>query len=336
MFAFILQPVRRTYRREWNLKDSAASTFTTFLVLGYSKLLFTSLKLLNGVHVYNSNGVPVSNKPILYYDPSVPYLSSQHIPYIIASIIILITFVLIPPLVLLLYPIRSFRKCINYLGFQRSECLSKIIDRFQGSYKNGTQGTFDYRQFSALYMILRIGIACEYTFVVMLHDDKNAGLPWAITGLVLIGCGAVYFTVEPFRVSWRNKFDGFVLTLLGLLALTINFEDPFVYIIALVISLKPGAIIGAYILIKSLRWTQNTSAIKRLKRKLKAMLARCLKRGDRNNEEEEPLLEESMSDMPDRIINPSHYIVPELHVHIAGSQATQGTRSMNVPTYGVV
>ena len=342
IFAFILQPVRRTFRREWNLKDSAASTFSIFLVLGYSKLLFMSLKFLNGVHVYNSLGVAVSHKPILYYDPSIKYLSSQHIPYAVASVIILVTFILTPLLILILYPTRFFRKCINHLGFQRSEFLSKIIDRFQDSYKDGTESTYDYRQLSALYMILKIGIACEYTFVVMVYNDKNAGLPWAITGLVLIGFGAVFFTVEPFRESWRNKFDGFVLTLLGLLALTINFQDPFVYIIALVISLKPWAIIGTSIAMKLLRWIQNTSAIKRLKRKLKAMCMRCLRRGDRNNEEEEePLLEESMSgivdDMPDRIVNPSHYLVPELHVRIAGSsQANQGMRSTTVPTYGVV
>ena len=93
IFAFILQPVRRYFRREWNLKDSAASTFSIFLVLGYSKLLFTSLKFLNGVHVYNSLGVAVSHKPILYYDSSInKYLSSQHIPYAVASASILFTF----------------------------------------------------------------------------------------------------------------------------------------------------------------------------------------------------------------------------------------------------
>lgn len=342
-FAFIIQPVRRIFRREWNLKDSAASTFSIVLVLGFSKLLFTSLKFLNGVHVYNSLGVTVSHKPILYYDPSVRYLSSQHIPYVTASIIILVTFILTPPLVLILYPTRFFRKCTTYFGFQGSEFFSKVIDTFQDVYKNGTESTYDYRQLSALYMILKIGIACEYMFVIMVYDDKNSGLPWAITGLVLIGLGAVFFTVEPFREPWRNKFDGFVLTLLGLLALTINFQDPFVYIIALVISLKPWVIIGTSILIKFLRWMQNTSAMKKLKRKLKSTRVRCLRCDDRNDEEEEePLLEESMSgivdDMPDRIVNPSHYPAPNVHGLIVGSsQENQGTRSVTIPTctYGV-
>ena len=60
--------------------------------------------------------------------------------------------------------------------------------------------------------------------------------------------------------------------------------------------------------------------MKRSERKLKSTPVQCLRRGERNHaeEEEEPLLEVSMSgivdDMPDRIVNPSHYLVPELHV----------------------
>ena len=328
IFSFILRPLKRILRREWNVKDSAVSTFAVFFVLGYSKLLFTCLKLLSRVLVHDKNGSTLTNQIFLYYDPSVTYLSPQHVPYIIMSAVILFTFILIPPLLLMLYPIRRCRNCINYLGFQRSEFLCKMIGTFQSSYKNGTEGTYDYRQFSALYMILRIGIACEYVFVMATNHNKNFGLPWAITGLVLIGFGAVYFTVEPFRQSWMNKFDGFILTLLGLLALTINFDDTFVCIIALVISMKPWAIIGLNILLKSVQWTAKTSAIKNLKTRCE----RSMKCSKNNNEEEEPLLEESLSDMPDRIVNPSHYTSPE--IHITKGRATQ--RPVNVPTYGVV
>lgn len=335
IFSFILRPLGRIFRREWNLKCSAAVTFAVFLVSGYSKLLFTCLKLLKGVQAQHSiNGTAVYNKLTFYYDPSIKYLSPEHIPYIITVVVLLITFILIPPLLLILYPVRLCRKCINYLGFQQSEFLGTIINTFQWGYKNGTEGTFDYRWLSSLYMILRIGIACEFVFVVMPSNNQNAGLPWAITGLVLIGFGAVYFTVEPFCVSWMNKFDGFTLTLLGLLALTINFRDKFVYIIALVISLKPWVIIGSNSLMKLCCWALRSAAVKRTKRKLKFKFERCMQHGRRDSEEEEPLLEESLSDMPDRILNPEYYAVPELHITEGGT--SQRTRSMNVPTYGVV
>ena len=332
MIIFLLRPFGRLVRREWDPKDSAITTFAVFFVLGYSKLLFTCLKLLNGVRVYHKDGTLADNKLVLYYDPSIKYLSGLHAPYIIVSVIILITCILIPPLLLLLHPIRC---CRNRLGFQRSEFLSKTINMFQGFYKNGTEGTYDYRIFSALYMILKICIACEYIFVVVSYDDgKNTGLPWAITGLVLIGFGALYFTVEPFRESWMNKFDGFILTLLGLLALTITFDDQFVYAIALAISLIPWAIVGTATSTKLTRWTLNIPVMKRMKRKLKMKFERFIKSDNRYMEEEEPLLEESLSDnMPDRIVNPSDYPAPELHIR---SEASRRSRSMSVPTYGVV
>lgn len=331
IFAFIIRPLRKTLKREWNLKNSVLGTFSTFLVLGYSKLLFTSLKFLCGVHVYNSNGTLASKEPILYYDPSVEYLSSQHVPYVIISVIILFTFILIPPLILILHTMRCFRKCIS---FQRSAFQTNMIDGFQDFYENGVDGTFDYHLSSALYMVLRVGMACVYTFAMMVSNDRNTGLPWAITGMVLLSFGAFFFIAEPLRIPWRNKFDGFLLTLLGLLALTIRFEDPLVYVIALVVSLKPWAILGTRILIKLSCWSRSILAIKRLARKFKELLSRCLKCEERN-EEEEPLLEELVSDtifidkMPS--VNPPHN-----NLGIRSSQATKGTRSTSVPTYGVV
>lgn len=332
IFSFILRPLGRIVRREWNPVDSAVSTFTFFLVLGYSKILFTCLKFLSRVSMHYKNGTTVSES-VLYYDPSITYLSLKHIPYIIISILTLTTFIAIPPLLLVLYPIKRFRKCLNCSGSQRSESLGKIIAAFQGPYKNGTEGTRDYRQFSALYLMLRVGISCEIIFVT-LSSQYSAGLPWAITGLVLIGFGAVYFTVEPFRLSWKNKFDGFILTLLGLLALTINFNDQFVYVIAFVISLKPWMIIGLNSLMRLLRWMKNTLMVKRTTRKLKAKIQRCMKCRKRNNEEEDPLMDDSLSDMPDRIVNPLDYAPPELHS--THGRSSSKNRSMNVPTYGVV
>ena len=72
-----------------------------------------------------------------------------------------------------------------------------------------------------------------------------------------------------------------------------------------------------------------------MKRKLKTKFQICFKKsGNQHHEEEEPLLEETLSDnMPDRVVNPFDYLTPELH---SRGEASQRTRSMSVPTYGVV
>ena len=50
-----------------------------------------------------------------------------------------------PPLLLLLYPIHLFRRLFICCGFRRWDILPVIMDTFQGWYKDGTEGTYDYR-----------------------------------------------------------------------------------------------------------------------------------------------------------------------------------------------
>ena len=53
--------------------------------------------------------------------------------------------------------------------------LHNIMDIFQGWYKDRTEGTSDYRSFSALYLLLRIGLSCEFA-VSILRDYKDSHL----------------------------------------------------------------------------------------------------------------------------------------------------------------
>ena len=59
------------------------------------------------------------------------------------------------------FPTRLFKTLLTCCGFQRWDILPMIVDTFQGWYKDGTEGTYDYRTLSALYMLLRIGLAID-------------------------------------------------------------------------------------------------------------------------------------------------------------------------------
>ena len=50
-----------------------------------------------------------------------------------------------------------------------------IMDTFQGWYKDGTEGTYDYRPLSALYMLLRMALVGEFLAVIAL-SPKNTGI----------------------------------------------------------------------------------------------------------------------------------------------------------------
>ena len=95
------------FRRRWNPKGSVINTFATFLLLSYSKLLTVSYKLLDASTLYNITG-KTFGPDVLYYNASIEYFSRQHLP----ALCVLLVFVVFPLLLLLLYPMRSFQRCL--------------------------------------------------------------------------------------------------------------------------------------------------------------------------------------------------------------------------------
>ena len=113
-------PLRKFYRccqGRWDPKQSILSTFATFLLLSYSKLLFVSCNFLFAVQSYNSTGNLVPDSTILLYDPNFPYFKPKHVPYIIIALSVITVFIFLPPLLLLLYPTRLFKRLLTCCGF---------------------------------------------------------------------------------------------------------------------------------------------------------------------------------------------------------------------------
>ena len=143
-------------RRSWDSQASIIDVFATFLLLSYLKLLLVSQHLLHGTTIHNSYGVAESE--VLYWDGTVKYFSKEHLPYAIAAILITIIFILCPALLLLCYPTKLFRKCSSYCRLRRWQALHIFAEKFQGCYKDGVNGTKDFRPWAGLYLGIRIAI----------------------------------------------------------------------------------------------------------------------------------------------------------------------------------
>ena len=139
------------FKRKWNPKGSVINTFAAFLLLSYSKLLAVSYSLLDADYQFNNRGERVG-QVVLYYNASVEYFSREHLPFALLAICVLLVFVIFPLLLLLLYPMRSFQRCLGYCTRIKWQFLHTFADAFQGCYKNGTNGTRDYRYFAGLYL----------------------------------------------------------------------------------------------------------------------------------------------------------------------------------------
>ena len=244
IFLLISYPIRKCltiFRTTWDPRRTILNTFITFFLLSYSKLLFVSINLLIASQSFNSEGERVPSTMVLLYDPSIRFFHPEHIPYAILALLVIVVFVLLPLLVLVLYPTRLFHQILFLLRFQRWDILHHIMNIFQGWYKDGTEGTRDYRSFSALYLLLRVGFGCLLVAALLQNDfgDRYFQI-LVVLGVFQILLGVVLFTIKPHRKTWMSNADGIIFTLFGVMSLLVNFSKH-VYIL--------GAITGPSLLI---------------------------------------------------------------------------------------
>ena len=155
-FMTVWKPVHRVltiFKESWDIRTSVIDSFSTFFLLSFMKVLSVTTDILLPTQIYKlgSNTTTLG----LYYSPTVMYFGSDHLPYAILAIIIFNLFIAIPILILFLYPFRLFQECLSITPFNW-HFLHAFIDSFQGCYKDGTElGTFDYRCFSMLMLLMR-------------------------------------------------------------------------------------------------------------------------------------------------------------------------------------
>ena len=196
------------FRRQWNIRSSLVDAFATFLLLSYVKILSVSVDLLLPIPLYDQTGSRLSQL-YLFNQGDVAYFSNQHLPYAYLAIFFLFTFTLLPMLLLFLYPCSWFQVCLNHTGCS-CQSLHIFMDSFQGHYKNGTNGTRDFRYFSALYLLLR---ALVYASTVLAFQIFS----YAFTTIFLICFVAVLSLAQPYKSYGYTVNDVFFLTATTLL-----------------------------------------------------------------------------------------------------------------------
>ena len=146
----------------------------------------------------------------LYYDATIEYFGDTHLPYAVLAVFVMLVFILLPLLLLLLYPMRCFQRCLGCCGV-RWHALPIFIDAFQGCYKDGTDGTRDCRYFAAAFLFVRISLF----FIYALSQTK---LFYGTALFVFIPLAMAIAIMQPYKpiFSTYNVVDT-VLVLLAAL-----------------------------------------------------------------------------------------------------------------------
>ena len=186
--------------KQWFAQTNPVHIFATFFALSYSKILFVSFSLLKITYQQQLSRGNTNNLMCLYVDPHIHYFSPRHLPYVVPAITIIVTLGVLLPLLQMLYPTR----CGSRYFCGR---IVKTLD-FQGSYKDGTNGTRDYRAASVLYLVWTFGTS------YLKNHPSFSGMRLISSLTSMIGV-AFFGFARLYKSNTHNLLDVLILTLLA-------------------------------------------------------------------------------------------------------------------------
>ena len=112
---------------KWNSGRSIIDAFATFFLLAFSKVTLMLLLPLYPLRVQNLNYTDLSSSITLhsFTDPSVDFISKEHLPYAAISIVVFLLAVLSPVVLLALYPFQRFRSLLFKFFPKRLVCRAR-------------------------------------------------------------------------------------------------------------------------------------------------------------------------------------------------------------------
>ena len=249
----------RKMRQRWHTKKSLIDVFASFIFLSTARLLSTSFVILipSISYSYNSNASSSSQLTYAYNvlnAPAVAYFSWEYLPFAGTAVLVLVLLILLPMVLLFVYPFKCFQRLLNRLQLN-SNSLRTFIEVFQGSLKNGTNNTRDYRSFSGLLLLLELVVSAVFGLA-----RTNYYYPTASIFILIYTCSIAalqpyrhrsdYFTTVTMMSALLTTYMGITLNIMINLAINplVKHSGPG-YDAILNVS---GALIGIGVLVPSL------------------------------------------------------------------------------------
>ena len=200
LIVYLWKPIHKYYvkmRKTINPYHSIIDAFSTIIILAYSRIIISSYRYFHYSKLYTSTGKVAGH--IVFFAGDINYFSSQHIPFVVLAVFMVVTLNIFPAVFLLLYTCKWFQRILG--RFRRvSRMLHPIADGFQGCYRNGADGGRDYRYFSALYMILRISL-----FIIF--DSIEPPAIWFLYTILFIIVSILFALLKPYQDDRLNILD---------------------------------------------------------------------------------------------------------------------------------
>ena len=196
--------VRRLYvqcYRAWDPTSSMIQAFASLFYLSHAKLMYIVWEAF--VWTKDVSDTEKTTKNInLFMDPNVPYRSIKH-AYLITFSSAVAVFVFLPPLlILVVYPTSLYRKISHWISPKWRLRIKTYVEICQSCFKDGTNGTRDYRSFSGLNVLCFVlGPQIIMVITAIVVSDVTTAYSLA----VVIGIEAFFWSLlHPYKERVSN------------------------------------------------------------------------------------------------------------------------------------
>ena len=193
--------LNQTYKH-FDGRTSLVETFANFILLSSVKISSVSIFLLIPSNTYDELGNHYSTR-YLYLDATIEWFGKEHLPYGVLAILTGFIFVILPILLLLLYPCRCFQSILNYFGLN-SHTLRVFMDAFQGSYR---LEPYDMRYLSAYFLLLRI-------FLLIVALSIGSICSFCAMAFFVVLNSTLTYVLHPYRDSSHNRMNSLAMSIL--------------------------------------------------------------------------------------------------------------------------
>ena len=182
---------------------------SAFFILCYSQAARTTFHILNFSCLYSANFN--CKLRVVHCAGHLTYLEGEHVPYAIVAFLVLIFMIIIPPLLLLVYPLMF--KLFGLCNLSETKLVTilwrmmpiQFLDAFQSSFKD------KYRFFAGLYFLYRAAILGLYMYCQSwLHF-------YLAVQLLLVVIMTVHSVFQPHKERKHNIVDSLLFANLSLI-----------------------------------------------------------------------------------------------------------------------
>ena len=204
---YLWRPLHRILRpisRDLDIKSTLIESFSTLYLLSVVKIQSVSLDLLLPTPLYYADGEQSSHYYVYLAGDTQYFSLSGHLPYALLALVLSVVLVVIPTLLLFLYP------CQRILN--KAKCNSLVLrtymDVFQGHYKDGTDNSKDFRYFAGIFLVARVVAVIQIPLF-------NSYYSFVMLGLCMTVLTISVAVAHPQRCRTRYILDSLFLSFLS-------------------------------------------------------------------------------------------------------------------------